>query len=392
VLKDFLWWILKDNYLTNYFYIKVFPLFFKSRVDDLALENSPVINKDVARGLYKTSKTKFALKGYTSGTTNSPFTVFRSIKSVLLEEYIIKSYLFDSGVPIKAKIAVLRGDRLSGTKIMVKMPFTDRVIFSSYQISEQTAQQYFNALETYKPDVVMAFPSSVVILAKYARKFNWKPNWPLVGVFTSSETFTKDNQEIVKSVFGNVFDHYGQAERVAALQLCSEGNYHTRDDYSHIEFITTEHGISIVGSNYHNKAMPLLRYDTQDLVEGLNSDGHCKCGNTSTYVTRILGRNDDYILLPNGGQVGRLGVVFKDIQNLIECQLEQVLIDKLIIRYVIKVGTSSSELENVIRKGLEERLGKDINFFFEKLTGIPRTKAGKFQTVIRNKDIIHEKN
>jgi phenylacetate-CoA ligase len=392
VLKDFLWWILKDNYLINYLYIKVFPLFFKSRVDDLALENSPIINKDVARGLYKTSKTKFALKGYTSGTTNSPFTVFRSIKSILLEEYIIKSYLFSSGVPIKAKIAVLRGDKLSGTQIIKKMPFTGRVIFSSYQISEQTAQEYFNELESYKPEVIMAFPSSIIILAKYAKKLNWQPNWPLVGVFTSSETFSENNQKIVSSVFGKVFDHYGQAERVAALQLCSEGNYHTRDDYSHIEFITKEHGISIVGSNYHNKAMPLLRYDTQDLIEGFNSNGKCKCGNTSNYVTHILGRNDDFILLPSGGQVGRLGVVFKDIKNLIECQLEQVTINSIIIRYVIKGGASSALLESDIQKGLEERLGKDINLLFEKLSVIPRTKSGKFQTVIRNKDIVHEKS
>ena len=49
MLKDFLWWVLKDNYLTNYVYINLFPSFFKSRVNNLALKNAPVINKDSSR-------------------------------------------------------------------------------------------------------------------------------------------------------------------------------------------------------------------------------------------------------------------------------------------------------------------------------------------------------
>jgi hypothetical protein len=45
-------------------------------------------------------------------------------------------------------------------------------------------------------------------------------------------------------------------------------------------------------------------------------------------------------------------------------------------------------LESSIKKGLEERLDNDIAILFQRMNEIPRTSAGKFRTVIRNKDII----
>ena len=85
-------------------------------------------------------------------------------------------------------------------------------------------------------------------------------------------------------MFGNVFDHYGQAEWVAVLQQCKRGIYHVREDYSLVEFIPDEYGIKIIETNYHNTAMPLKRYDMHDYVEGINQGGLCFCGN----VVRLL--------------------------------------------------------------------------------------------------------
>ena len=38
----------------------------------------------------------------------------------------------------------------------------------------------------------------------------------------------------------------------------------------------------------------------------------------SPFVKRILGRDDDYIVLRDGHQIGRLDVVFKGIEDLVE--------------------------------------------------------------------------
>lgn len=393
-MKDFLWWLLKDNTIVNLFYRELMHLLFPI-INKEVNNTAPLMNKDKViegRGEYH-KRPFFGIKGYTSGTTNKPLTVYRSVKSILLEEYIIKSYLKKQGAPLKPRIAILRGDFIcpadaDSPPFWKKQPFTKRLILSSYHISASTVDLYLKILEEYKPDIIMAYPSSISLLAKYARNKAWKPNWKLVGVFTSSETFKPENQQLVRDVFGNVFDRYGQAERVATLQQCQYRHYHVREDYSCVEFLQDTHGTKIVGSNSHNNAMPLTRYDTGDYVEGLNKSGNCSCGNASPYVTKILGRDDDYIILPDGRQIGRLDVVFKGVNNLVECQLEQGALNVLTVRYVSEDSLFNVRLEKTLRIKLQERLGLEMNFIFENVITVPRTNAGKFRSVIRNKGLV----
>lgn len=385
-LKDLMWLLLKDNSLINWCYLSVFPLFFRVP-KTIANSDVTLMTKTMVREIFD-SKPLFALRGFTSGTTNQPLTVFRSIKSVVFEEYMFKTFMRNCGVAANPKIAVMRGDMIKKSDdqrppFWKKMPFTGRMFFSSFHLSAENVPAYLTQLEVEQPDIIMAYPSSITFLAKQAKLVGWKPTWQFYGVFTSSESFSAENQQICREVFGKVFDHYGQAERVAALQQCQFGHYHVRDDYSFVEFVKDENGIKIVGSNYHNSAMKLVRYDTGDYVEGLNSSGDCPCGDKSRYVTRIIGRDDDYVVLPDGRHIGRLDVAFKGIERLLECQLIQTASDTLEVNYVPLPGVVHSVLESHITVALRERLGAGIVLNFAVKDSIPRTKAGKFRSVIR---------
>ena len=393
LFKDFLWWLLKENSLVNFLYRELLVFLFPVNKQPVAVD-APIIDKSTVLSAGKPRNAGIfpAIKGYSSGTTNQPLTVYRSFKSVLLEEYIIKSFYKKIHVPLRPRIAVIRGDRLKPGKgqhgeYWQKQFFSKRLLMSSYHISQSTFRDYLSALQSYRPDVIMAYPSSISLLAKFAKNIGWRADWKLAAVFTSSESFSRETQQLVREVFGNVFDHYGQAERVAALQQCLQGNYHVRQDYSRVEFIEDEHGIKIVGSNLHNKAMPLLRYDTHDYVKGLNSDKPCSCGNSAPYVEQILGRDDDYIILPDGSHIGRLDVAFKGISGLIECQLEQQALDSIIVRIVPEKSQDIQVLKDSITQNLQHYLGQELKLVFEVLAEIPRTRAGKFQSVIRSKDI-----
>lgn len=390
-IKDFFWWLLKENFVANTIYRHHLSNIFRvSHPSSHNHKNIPIINKDdlLSKSEAERKNSIFFIKGYTSGTTNSPMTVYRSFKSIILEEYIIKSHLKLQNVPTRPKIAVLRGDMICNSDRKIApfwrlMPFSNRLVMSSFHLSAYTFEAYLDALEKYKPHVIMAYPSTITQLAKMAERIDWKPNWQLRCVFTSSEMFSQDNQRLVRDVFGNVFDHYGQAERVAILQQCEFANYHVRNDYSIVEFVKDEFGIKIVGSNLHNKAMPLLRYDTKDYVEGLTTDGSCSCGNDSHFVTRILGRDDDYVVLKDGRRISRFSVVFKGIKGLIECQVEQRISDELIIRYVPQLNTNLVKLETAMKDSLRLHLGSVVNLKFESTQEIPRTATGKFRSVIR---------
>lgn len=386
LIKDFFWWLLKDNWLVNLAYLKLGNKLLSPLKIPKDLKNLPLTTKEDY--LNATPQCRPFITGYSSGTTNQPLRVFRSLTSFLLEEYVLKSALHRSDIPLVPRIAVLRGDHVSDadnqSDFFVKLPFTRRLLLSSYHLGPKTAVQYFRKLEQHKPDVIKAYPSSIFLLAQLAEKLNWKPNWPIGCVFTSSETFSKDKQQLVRKIFGPVCDHYGQAERVAALQTCPEQNYHVREDYALVEFIQDEYGIKIVGTNHYNKAMPMFRYDTGDYVEGLHQSVCCPCGDPSVYVEEILGRDDDYVLLPDGRQIGRLDVAFKDIKGLIECQLEQSTLEHLIIRYVPYPDVNQEHLIQSLTDSLRERLGHSIEFEFVALDQLPRTERGKFKSVVRD--------
>ncbi|NRA18529.1 MAG: phenylacetate--CoA ligase family protein [Oceanospirillaceae bacterium] len=388
-IKDFFWFLIKENVLVNRFYRGSMAALLFSGGVCVPKNTTKIIDKSVVRKWEKPSFVKriFSVKGHTSGTTNSPMTVHRSIKSILLEEYVIKRWFKSFGVPIRPRIAVLRGDDLfeSDRKeppFWVTLPFTRRLLLSSYHVDQVTVADYFEALESYQPDIIMAYPSSIVLLANYALHMGWRPNWALIGVFTSSETFTKENQEIVSKVFGVVADHYGQAERVACLMQCKFGKYHVATDYSLVEFVEVHEGMKIVGTNIHNNVMPIHRYDTGDFVNGYQASG-CLCGSNTEYVNEVIGRDDDYILLSNGRRVGRLGPVFKDVDGLVECQLEQLSGTVIKINYVITTRYDGKRVESIIKKNLTRRLGTDIKLIFNRVNTIPRMKSGKFKTVIR---------
>ena len=271
----------------------------------------------------------------------------------------------------------------------MKLPFTGRLMMSSYHIGPKTSKQYFDKLSEFKPDAILAYPSSIALLAKLAKQQNWKADWPLRCILTSSETFKPDKQALVSEIFGNVIcDHYGLAERVAVLQSCPQGHYHVREDYGWVEFVNDEHGLKIVGTNIHNKAMPMTRYDTADYVQGLNTQGNCPCGNPSPYVEQILGRDDDYVILPDGRQIGRMNLAFVGINGLVEAQIEQLEYDHIVVRFVAFPDADMETLKSDITYNVRGRVGTEPTLELVPMAALPRTRRGKFQSVVRSKKLV----
>jgi phenylacetate-CoA ligase len=131
----------------------------------------------------------------------------------------------------------------------------------------------------------------------------------------------------------------------------------------------------------------MSRYDTGDYVEGLETESVCECGNPSPYVKQVLGRDDDYVILPDGRQIGRLDVAFKGIDGLLEAQIEQSAPDRIIIRYIGNEGCDHPVLTNKLENSLKERLGSSLSYEFTPVKDLPRTRRGKFKSVIRSFDI-----
>jgi len=382
MFKDFLEFIFRSNIISQLFIINFGFLFIKKKKIDLK-KHSIISKKDIIK--FK-PKCLFYLKGYSSGTTNKPLTVYRSIRSIIAEEYFTSKFQYSKTKIISPKIAVIRGELIVDSNVTKPpfwkiKPFSRKLVMSCHHLSEQNIPYYFSELEKFKPDIIQAYPNSIYLLAKTALQIKWRPNWELKAVFTSSEKFTKKNFLIVKKVFKNVFDIYGQAERVARFHLCENLKYHILDNYSYVEFKKENKNYKIIGSNFSNAAMPLYRYDTGDYVSKLPKK-NCKCGLKSRFVDDIIGRNDDFIKLSDGRILTRIDGLFKNFNEILEAQIIQDKINSIKIFYVGNSEIKSNLIENKIKFKFREILDKKIKIEIKRLKKIPRNKSGKFQSVI----------
>lgn len=327
----------------------------------------------------------------TSGTTGTPLKLSQDLAAINWENAFIWRQLKWTGFRNGDRTAWIRGDMIVPIE-QVNPPYwrLDRwskmLMMSSYHLSESNAPHYIQALQQWQPRIIQAYPSSVVFLAKFLDGEGLSYSGQgLKAIVTSSETLLPWQRELVENVFGvQVFDWYGNAERVVAIGTCERRRYHVMSDYGHTEFVKIENDeYEIVSTGFNNQVMPLIRYRTGDRVE-LGEDGDtCDCGRSFPIVKRVMGRVEDNIKTPEGRSVGRLDHIFKGVVNVVESQLEQNSIDELIIRVVPAANYSTADRDAIL-KNTQERLGSDITISIEEVVSIPRTKNGKVRFVVSN--------
>src|SRR5690606_29779238 len=130
-------------------------------------------------------------------------------------------------------------------------------------------------------------------------------------IFTSSETLTDNQRNVIERVFNSeIYDYYGNGEQISSAFQCAEGNYHINEVYSFTEIVNSE----VIGTNLYNKLFPLIRYNVGDSME--LSDRGCKCGSNFLIVKNISGRTGtNYIITPEGTKISDLNQIIKYATN-----------------------------------------------------------------------------
>lgn len=341
------------------------------------------IKKDPKKFERKTYRNIFTHYAKTSGTSGTPLAIKQSLKCVQLEEAFAYRQLKWAGYSFRQRRAWIRGDLVTPLDQMqppfwCKDYFANRLMLSSYHISNTTSEQYIEQLEKFDPVLIQAYPSSIGILARWLRDQNKVYHGKsLKSIITASETLDERTKEIIEERFNcKVFDWYGQTERVALIATCEKGKKHLLTDYSFVERDSDKRQ-EIIGTGLNNVAMPLIRYATGDYME-IDSLG-CDCGRVFPVVKKIYGRKDKLVTLSDGRQIGRLSQVFKGINNIIESQIVQMAPDSFVINIVTGLDFKKED-ENMIIKNAQERLG-NTNIEINKCNYIPRGSNGKFEFI-----------
>jgi phenylacetate-CoA ligase len=352
-------------------------------VDDLP--KIPLLSKEELRAnhadlIARNISRRVLASGWTTGSTGTPINALRTMDSIIFEHATIWRQRRWAGTDVEDRKAAVWGtiwdDVIIPSASKHVPPYwrynaADRqMLFSYYHMTDNTLGLYIDALEKFKPTFIEGFPSTLLILAQYLKKAD--RILPLRAVFTSSEPLYAVHREQIERRFDTkIFDHYGQAERVAYATECEHHRgLHVNPEYGIVEIQKNGDPVApgetgeIVGTGLNNSAMPLLRYKTGDLASLGNQP--CACGRKMPLLQAVEGRLADSIITKEGIMIPGNGIMgaFHGIDNIRASQVVQEDLENVIVRIVKEDRARDVNLAH-LRRNLESSLGRRIRLEFQ---------------------------
>lgn len=259
---------------------------------------------------------------HTGGTTGSRLTLKRDLWSIGNEHAFARRQFDWAGISLSDPCAYMMWRVVAAPGQKIDNPYVfdgamKELILSTFHLSEDMVPTYAKAIADYKIKALVTYPSAAYVVARVC--LNEGIRMPLKAVLTTSETLDSAKKETISKVFEcKVYDFYGGSERVCYIQTCEHGSYHIIPEYGLTELIRAEppndDSYRIIATGFWNMAMPLIRYDTGDLLEpGSNT---CQCGRAFPVVKKIIGRENAVLTTPSGRTLG---------STALECIMENTL-------------------------------------------------------------------
>ncbi|MDH5436215.1 MAG: phenylacetate--CoA ligase family protein [Gammaproteobacteria bacterium] len=238
------------------------------------------------------------------------------------------------------------------------------------------------------PGYFLSLPSNIKALAHYF--MNEGMTLPrLKQVRSYGEIADDELRELCQLAWGvPLIDVYSSQEiGHIALQCPEEGHYHTMSETVLVEVLDENNNPcqpgetgKVVVTCLHNFAMPLIRYAIGDYAE---VGEPCPCGRGLPVLKRVMGRQRNMLLLPDGKQhwPSFPAERWTAIAPVRQFQIIQKSLQDIKVRLVVERPLNESEI-----KGLEEmlvaRLSHPFNIAFDFTDTIERSKAGKFEDFV----------
>lgn len=357
----------------------------------------PLLNKEIYQkyGTSKLLSESLESSGEffsSSGSTGTPTRTFYSLRMHQTYFSIFESRInYWAGIHHKVRRGVIGGRRIikdgNGSSPYYRYNFVEKqTYFSAYHISPSTVCDYVKGMFEHKVEYMTGYASANYHLAKLIEEQGIKAP-KLKAVITSSEPLTEEMRHTFYRVYGcKTFNSYNGVEVCNLISECEFGSLHIIPDVGIVEIIG-ENGKpvapgetgEIISTGLLNFDQPLIRYRMGDLVT-LSKNQQCPCGRNMPVVDEIVGRIEDSVIGLDGRRINRFHSIFVNIMSIKEAQVVQINISDFVINLVVEEKLNAEEI-NLINNRMRSQLG-EINIQIKYLKEIPRTKNGKFKSVI----------
>jgi phenylacetate-CoA ligase len=261
------------------------------------------------------------------------------------------------------------------------------IYLDTMMVSTDSVSRFVKEWRRVRPTLIFGHAHSIFILAKMLEGmgiFDLHP-W---GIISSSMMLLLNERKKIEEVFGTrVTDRYGCEEVSLIASECEKHEgMHLNIEHLYVEFIKDDGSCAapgepgkIVVTDLMNHAMPLIRYEVEDV--GVPMDRKCSCGRGLPLMESVTGRVADFLFKRDGSKVAGVSLIentLTKIPGIDQMQIVQESIDSFVVSVVPGSDfRESTKMDlNAYFKGL---FGETVTVEIQVVRAIQSEPSGKYR-------------
>lgn len=311
----------------------------------------------------------------TGGSTGNPTKFYLSKEGVRKNEAFLDFILNQQGISrfsILRKV-VFRGDKLPNNRDHIKVG--NVLYLSSFSLDKEKIKKYLKLIESFKPSIIHAFPSSLMILVNFVLSERIQEDFYFVKhVLISSEVCDFNQKVNIKKIFkkAKIIDFYSNSEQtLMGYQIDFEDGVFP---FQYGELYVDSNRV-IYSTSFLDTGYLLFKYKTDDMVSGFYVDE-----SFDYRYKNIDGRVQEFLFGYNKEKVSLASLNMHEnfFESVIAFQFEQHECGKVIVNLVINNKYNNFiTVENYFK---EKLINFDVKFNY--VDEIKRTTSGKEKLII----------
>jgi phenylacetate-CoA ligase len=330
----------------------------------------------------------------TGGSTGEPVSLYLDRKGLAVQKATRQAHARIVSKVANPRTVQLRGIRYDpilpwDTRYAVKSFDGNTLYLNSYTFSRDTAQNFFDAWNRFKPETIFAYPSTLAEFVSLVHLNGVELVRPK-AIITSSETLLEEQRVLIERVLGApVHDFYGLTEcECIAIERGRNRAYQVDSHVCFVELLVgdrpAEEGevAEVVITHLHNYAQPLIRYRTGDMAIGAVG-GQLPNGSWHE-LTSIEGRVQEYLIAHDGARITAVAQsIHADYwRGVVGLQFVQESPGNATMKLKVAEPLNESDLQ-LIKREITEKMHARINVEFTQVARLYRTGRGKTPRVVQ---------
>lgn len=263
-------------------------------------------------------------------------------------------------------------------------------LLPAFEMSGAKLDDFVARIRAARPRMLFGYPSALSHIARHAEKRGQQLSDLGIRVaFVTSERLYDAQRADIQRVFGcPVANGYGGRDAGFIAHECPHGSMHLTAEDVIVELIDRSGGPvsagepgEIVVTHLASRAFPFIRYRTGDV--GVLDSATCACGRGLPTLKEIQGRATDFVVALDGTVMHGLALIYvlRDLPAVAGFRIVQETLNLTRVQVVPGEGFADATVA-AIRRGLQARLGAEVQVEVEVVAQIPVERSGKHRYVV----------